>query len=71
MRVSPWGPLVVAVPVLGAAGAVLLVRRLAPEIKGAGVPEVLEAIYYAGGKIRAVVAPAKLLASSLLSCSLR
>ena len=62
---SPWGPLIVAVPVLGAAGAVLLARRVAPQIRGTGVPEVLEAIYYAGGKIRAIVAPAKLLASSL------
>jgi CIC family chloride channel protein len=62
---SPWGPLVVLVPVLGAVGVVFLVKNFAPEAKGHGVPEVMDAIYYGGGKIRPVVALVKSLASAL------
>jgi hypothetical protein len=43
---SPWGPLVVLVPVLGAAGVAFLAKHVVPEVKGMGVPEVMEAIYY-------------------------
>jgi CIC family chloride channel protein len=62
---SPWGPFVILVPVLGAAGVAFLVRRLAPEAKGHGVPEVMDAIYYNKGVIRPVVALVKSLASAL------
>jgi len=62
---SPWGPFVVLVPVLGAAGVVLLARHVAPEVKGTGVPEVIEAIYCRACRMRALIAPVKLLASSL------
>ncbi|MEJ2207944.1 MAG: chloride channel protein [Anaerolineae bacterium] len=62
---SPWGPFVVLVPALGAAGVVLLARHVAPEVKGTGVPEVIEAIYCRACRMRALIAPAKLLASSL------
>jgi CIC family chloride channel protein len=62
---SPWGPLVVLVPVLGAVGVAFLVKNFAPEAKGHGVPEVMDAIYYGGGKIRPVVALVKSLASAL------
>jgi CIC family chloride channel protein len=62
---SPWGPLVILVPVLGAAGVVFLVKNFAPEAKGTGVPEVIDAIYYRRGKIRPAVAAFKSLASSL------
>jgi CIC family chloride channel protein len=62
---SPWGPLVILVPVLGAAGVVFLVKNFAPEAKGHGVPEVMDAIYYNKGVIRPVVAVIKSLASAL------
>jgi chloride channel protein, CIC family len=62
---SPWGPLVVLVPVIGAVGVAFLVKNFAPEAKGHGVPEVMDAIYYGGGKIRPVVALVKSLASAL------
>lgn len=62
---SPWGPLVILVPVLGAVGVVLLVTTFAREAKGHGVPEVMDAIYYNEGRIRPVVALVKSLASAL------
>jgi len=62
---SPWGFLVVLVPVLGAAGVAFLVSNFAPEAKGHGVPEVMDAIYYNNGIIRPVVALIKSLASAL------
>ncbi len=62
---SPWGPFVVFVPVLGAAGVAFLVGNFAPEAKGHGVPEVMDAVYYNKGIIRPVVALIKSLASAL------
>ncbi|MGA3118012.1 MAG: chloride channel protein [Syntrophobacteraceae bacterium] len=62
---SPWGPFVILVPVLGAAGVSFLVTHFAPEAKGHGVPEVMDAIYYNRGIIRPVVAVVKSLASGL------
>jgi len=62
---SPWGAWVVAVPVLGAMGVAFLVKTFAPEAKGHGVPEVMDAIYYNEGRIRPVVAVVKSLASAL------
>src|ERR1017187_3462669 len=62
---APWGPLVVLVPVLGAVGVTFLVTNFAPEAKGHGVPEVMDAIYYKGGVIRPVVAVVKSLASAI------
>ncbi len=62
---GPWGPFVILVPVLGAAGVSFLVTHFAPEAKGHGVPEVMDAIYYNRGKIRPVVAIVKSLASAL------
>ena len=41
---SPWGPFVILVPVAGALGVVFLVENFAPEAKGHGVPEVMDAI---------------------------
>jgi CIC family chloride channel protein len=51
--------------VIGAVGVAFLVKNFAPEAKGHGVPEVMDAIYYGGGKIRPVVALVKSLASAL------
>ena len=62
---SPWGPFVVLVPVLGAAGVAFLVSNFAPEAKGHGVPEVMDAIYYNKGVVRPIVALIKSLASAL------
>lgn len=62
---SPWGPFVVFVPVIGASMVIYLVRNFAPEAKGHGVPEVIDAIYYKKGVIRPVVAIIKSLASAL------
>jgi len=62
---SPWGPLVILVPVLGALGVAWLVKNFAPEAKGHGVPEVMDAIYYDRGIIRPVVAFVKSVASAL------
>jgi len=62
---SPWGPFVILVPVAGALGVSFLVKNFAPEAKGHGVPEVMDAIYYNKGIIRPVVAVIKSLASAL------
>ena len=61
---SPWRFFVVLVPVVGAVGVVYLVKNFAPEAKGHGVPEVMDAIYYRKGVIRPVVAVVKSLASA-------
>jgi CIC family chloride channel protein len=62
---SPWGALVILVPVVGAMGVTFIVTNFAPEAKGHGVPEVMDAIYYNRGIIRPIVAIAKSLASAL------
>src|SRR5271155_828511 len=62
---APWGMLVILVPVLGGIGVTFLVTNFAPEAKGHGVPEVMDAIYHKGGVIRPVVALVKSLASAL------
>jgi CIC family chloride channel protein len=63
--VGHWGPFIILVPVIGGLGVTFLVANFAPEAKGHGVPEVMDAIYYKGGKIRPVVAIVKSLASAL------
>ncbi len=65
MPLSPWGVLVIFVPVVGGLGVVWLTETFAPEARGHGVPEVMDAIYYREGRIRPVVAIAKSLASAL------
>jgi chloride channel protein, CIC family len=62
---SPWGPFIILAPVVGAAAVTFLVTKFAPEAKGHGVPEVMDAIYYGGGIIRPVVAVVKSLASAI------
>lgn len=62
---SPWGPLIMLVPVIGAVCVTYLVTNFAPEAKGHGVPEVMDSIYYGGGVIRPVVAAVKSLASAV------
>jgi chloride channel protein, CIC family len=62
---SPWGAWIIVVPVIGAIGVAFLVKTFAPEAKGHGVPEVMDAIHYHDGKIRTVVAAVKSVASAL------
>ncbi|APR94492.1 chloride channel protein [Pandoraea thiooxydans] len=62
---SPWGAFVILVPVVGALGVTWIVSNFAPEAKGHGVPEVMDAIYYSRGVIRPVVAVVKSIASAL------
>ncbi len=62
---SPWGPFVILVPIIGAFGVVFLVKNFAPEAKGHGVPEVIQAVFYRKGVIRPIVSLVKALASAL------
>ena len=62
---SPFGAWIILVPVAGSLAVTFLVERFAPEAKGHGVPEVIDAIYYQDGKIRPRVAVVKSLASAL------
>jgi CIC family chloride channel protein len=62
---STWGPFIILAPVIGGMGVVFLVRTFAPEARGHGVPEVMDAIYYNEGRIRPPVAVVKSLASAL------
>jgi CIC family chloride channel protein len=61
---GPWGAWIILVPVLGGLIVTFLVTNFAPEARGHGVPEVLDAIYYKEGKIRPVVAAIKSVASA-------
>ncbi|HEX4447361.1 MAG TPA: chloride channel protein, partial [Polyangiaceae bacterium] len=62
---GPWGPAVALVPIAGAVAVIFLVKNFAPEAKGHGVPEVMDAIYYGRGVIRPVVAAIKSFASAI------
>jgi CIC family chloride channel protein len=62
---GPWGRFVILVPVIGAFAVVFLVKNFAPEAKGHGVPEVIQAVYYRKGVIRPIVSLIKALASAL------
>jgi CIC family chloride channel protein len=62
---SPWGSFVILVPVVGAVAVTFLITKFAPEARGHGVPEVMDAIYYNGGVIRPIVAIVKSLASAI------
>jgi CIC family chloride channel protein len=62
---GPWGPFIILGPVIGGGVVVFLVQKFAPEAKGHGVPEVIDAIYYYKGVIRPVVAVVKAVASAI------
>jgi CIC family chloride channel protein len=62
---SPWGTFVILVPVIGGLIVTFLIVNFAPEARGHGVPEVMDAIYYKDGAIRPIVALIKSLASAL------
>jgi CIC family chloride channel protein len=61
-RVGDW---VFLSPVIGGLLVVYIVKRFAPEAKGHGVPEVMDAVFYQRGNIRGKVAIVKALASAL------
>jgi chloride channel protein, CIC family len=62
---STWGPFIILIPVIGSLGVTFLITHFAPEAKGHGVPEVMDAVYYDKGMIRPLVAVFKSLASAL------
>ncbi len=62
---SSWGWLVIFVPVIGGIIVVWLVKTFAPQAKGHGVPEVIDAIHYNKGIIPGKVSLVKAIASSL------
>ena len=65
IAVSPWGAGIILVPVIGSLIVTWIINTLAPEARGHGVPEVMNAIYYKGGHIRPVLVGAKALASAV------
>ncbi|WP_308388078.1 chloride channel protein [Acidithiobacillus sp. AMEEHan] len=64
-KASTWGAGIILAPIVGGLIVVWLVRSFAPEAKGHGVPEVMDAIYYRAGVIRPVVVIVKALASAI------
>jgi len=62
---SPWGAFIILVPVIGALCVTFLIVNFAPEARGHGVPEVMDAIHYHEGVIRPIVAIIKSLASAI------
>ena len=61
---GPWGAFIILAPVVGGMAVTALVTNFAPEARGHGVPEVMDAIYYREGVIRPIVAAVKSLASA-------
>ena len=61
----PFGAWVILAPVLGGVLVAFLVSNFAPEAKGHGVPEVMDAIHFREGRIRPQVAAVKSLASAI------
>jgi len=57
--------LLIAIPAIGGLIVGPIINRVAPETKGHGVPEVMEAVYLRGGMIRKRIALIKILVSSV------
>jgi CIC family chloride channel protein len=62
---SSWGPGVVLVPLVGALVVVLIAGWMGPESRGHGVPEVMNAIYYQGGRLDPLRAGANAVAAAV------
>lgn len=62
---STWGWGVILVPVVGAAIVTWITDTFAPGTRGHGVPEVMNAIYYHGGRIRPGGVVARAVASAV------
>lgn len=64
-NVSRWGKWVIIVPALSLMLANFITEKWAPEAKGHGVPEVMDAVAENGGTIRPIVALVKIFASAI------
>lgn len=64
LRAAPWYAVVLP-PAIGGVMVSMFVTRVAPEARGHGVPEVIDACAQRGGRIRPRVAFAKILASAV------
>ena len=62
---SPWGIWILLAPAIGSLGVAWMVQNFAPEARGHGVPEVMDAIYYQRGFMRPQVVIVKAIASAL------
>ena len=62
---SVWGPFIILAPALGGLCVAWMIQKFAPEAKGHGVPEVMDAIYYKRGLMRPQVVLIKAVASAL------
>jgi CIC family chloride channel protein len=62
---SPFGVWVILIVTLGMFIMGYIIERYAPETKGHGVPEVIDAVLTNGGKIRQVVALVKIIATAI------
>ncbi|MBI1214976.1 MAG: chloride channel protein [Alphaproteobacteria bacterium] len=65
MPATHYAWLVILVPVVGSVIVTWVTKTFAPEARGHGVPEVLDAIYYRDGKIRPVIVFAKAIVSAI------
>jgi CIC family chloride channel protein len=67
---ASWlGPLVILSPAVGGLLVVLLIRLEPPDRRGQGVSDVIDAIYYREGRVRAVPALVKSLAAGIQSAT--
>ena len=62
---SPFGPWVILIVTLGIFIMGFIIEKYAPETKGHGVPEVIDAVLTNGGRIRQVVAIVKTIATAI------
>ena len=63
--ISPFGPWVILIVTLGMFIMGYIIEKYAPETKGHGVPEVIDAVLTNGGRIRQVVAIVKTVATAI------
>ncbi len=63
--ISPFGPFIILIPVIGGFIVAYLVQTYAPEAKGHGVPEVMESVLTNKGRIRPIVSLIKIFATAI------